>query len=132
MQRVFLHSICSEPSQDSHRFMEIIDAAIAEDELREYKAYRKWAKEVSKLPPPRSTARKKKTAAGSSSGLVALIQGRRQKMDNLTASLEAKYGGKGKGKYEEPSEEAFQEARKSLSNKATAQKKVSQRSKSRK
>jgi hypothetical protein len=48
--RVFNQIMCSEPKLDSHRFMDIIDAAIASGELKERKAYRKWATEVSKTP----------------------------------------------------------------------------------
>lgn len=42
--------MCSDPQVDSHRFMDIIDAAVSSGELKEFKAYRKWAAEVAKTP----------------------------------------------------------------------------------
>ena len=50
--RVFNQMMCSDPQVDSHRYMDIIDASIAAGDLKEYKVYRKWAKEVAKTPRP--------------------------------------------------------------------------------
>jgi hypothetical protein len=52
MCRVFNQMMCSDPQVDSHRFMDIIDAAVAAGELKEYKVYRKWASEVAKTARP--------------------------------------------------------------------------------
>ncbi|CAK9269316.1 unnamed protein product [Sphagnum jensenii] len=118
MNQVFNQIMCSEPKLDSHRFMDIIDAAIASGELKERKAYRKWATEVSKTPRhpnPLAPAKKKKEGGESSSDLVAIINHRgKQQMDALASSLAAKYGKKEKLRrgssnnvVEEPSEEEF-------------------------
>ena len=57
---MFNQMMCSDSQVDSHRFMDIIDAAISSGQLKEYKIYRKWASEVSKtsrhpnpLAPPK-------------------------------------------------------------------------------
>lgn len=122
-RKVFNQMMCSDPQMDSHRFMDIIDAAISAGELKEYKVYRKWASEVSKSPrPPNPLGPSKKKKNGeSTSELAALINHRGQKqMDSLASALAAKYGNKGKGSkggkfstpMEEPSEEEFLAAQK--------------------
>ncbi|KAG0584511.1 hypothetical protein KC19_3G214200 [Ceratodon purpureus] len=118
-KKVFNQMMCSDPQLDSHRFMDIIDAAISSGELKEYKTYRKWASEVSKTPRhpnPLAPPKKKKKNGDSTAELTALINHRGKKqMDSLAATLAAKYGNKGKGvkggksskTTEEPSEEEF-------------------------
>ncbi|KAG0567217.1 hypothetical protein M758_7G161600 [Ceratodon purpureus] len=124
-KKVFNQMMCSDPQVDSHRFMDIIDAAIAAGEVKEYKVYRKWASEVSKTPRPPNplgpSKKKKKKNGESTSELAALINHRGQKqMDSLASALAAKYGNKGKGSkggkssqiVDEPSEEEFLAAQK--------------------
>ncbi|KAG6548616.1 hypothetical protein Mapa_010105 [Marchantia paleacea] len=121
MELVFTYLMCSDPKLDSHRFMEIIDSAISEGALKEYKMYRKWAEATLKLPAPSNPLappnRKKKSSNDVRDGPLALIAKRSKgQMDSLVSALEAKYGGKGKGKkgsnvkMDEPSEEEFQAA----------------------
>ncbi|OAE24278.1 hypothetical protein AXG93_1052s1010 [Marchantia polymorpha subsp. ruderalis] len=136
MELVFTYLMCSDPKLDSHRFMEIIDSAISDDltgsiptydrkviagELKEYNVYRKWAEATSKLPAPSDPLalpnRRKKSSNDVRDGPLALIAKRSKgQMDSLVSALEAKYGGKGKGKkgskvkIDEPSEEEFQAA----------------------
>ncbi|KAL3701265.1 hypothetical protein R1sor_019287 [Riccia sorocarpa] len=119
MELVFTYLMCSDPKLDSHRFMEIIDAAVSTGELKEYKIYRKWAEATSKLPAPLNPLEpppRKKNGKSDLLGPLAIIAKRSQgKMDSLVSALEAKYGGKDrKGKNassvipDEPSEEEFQ------------------------
>ncbi|BFI23646.1 DnaJ homolog subfamily C member 9 [Marchantia polymorpha subsp. ruderalis] len=121
MELVFTYLMCSDPKLDSHRFMEIIDSAISDGELKEYNVYRKWAEATSKLPAPSDPLalpnRRKKSSNDVRDGPLALIAKRSKgQMDSLVSALEAKYGGKGKGKkgskvkIDEPSEEEFQAA----------------------
>lgn len=129
-RKVFNQMMCSDPQVDSHRFMDIIDAAVSSGELKEFKAYRKWAAEVAKTPRhpnPLGPSTKKKKNGDSTSELAALINHRGQKqMDSLAAALEAKYGKKGRGEkcgkpskaIEEPSEEEFLAAQQRVMKKA--------------
>lgn len=124
-KKIFNQMMCSDPQIDSHRFMDVIDAAISSGQLKEYKIYRKWASEVSKTPrhqnPLAPPKKKKKKNGDSTSELTALINHRgKQQMDSLASALAAKYGNKGKGLkggksgklMEEPSEEEFLAAQK--------------------
>ncbi|KAA3465213.1 Chaperone DnaJ [Gossypium australe] len=47
------------PKLDSHRFKDLLDEAIAAGELKETRAYRKWANKVSEMKPPTSPLRRK-------------------------------------------------------------------------
>ncbi|GBG62665.1 hypothetical protein CBR_g31684 [Chara braunii] len=119
MEKAFLYIICSREELDSHRFKEIIDAAIAAGELKSYPRYQRWAKQVDMKPPPKdplgaAEASKKGRAKGKakakeeedSGALVAMIQSRgKDREKSLLEMLEKKYGvaggpgrkGKGKG-----------------------------------
>eukprot|EP00250_Pteridium_aquilinum_P008201 c17762_g1_i1 orf=159-1022(+) len=125
MDRVFDQLMCSEPEQDSHRFMDIINDAVSAGELKEYDIYKKWAKKVAKKPrpsEPMKRAKKTKSAEGSEASLLAMISSRqkqRNSMDSLAAALEAKYSSKEKSKrsktqFQEPSEEEFEAAQKRI------------------
>lgn len=126
MDRLFDQLMCSDPQQDSHRFMDVINDAISAGELKEYDVYKKWAKKVAKKPRPSKSlkpAKKTKSSEGSEAGLMALISNRqkqRNAMDTLAATLEAKYSGKdkkpkkAKTQAQEPSEEEFEAARKRI------------------
>ncbi|MCO5556415.1 hypothetical protein L7F22_009964 [Adiantum nelumboides] len=130
MDRVFDRLMCSDPQQDSHRFMDIINDAVSAGELKEYDIYKKWAKKITKKPRPEPLKRTKKgkTSEESEASLFAIISSRqkqRNSMDSLAAALEAKYSGKGKAKksklqLQEPSEEEFAAAQKRIAEKMKA------------
>ncbi|XP_027352990.1 chaperone protein dnaJ 6-like [Abrus precatorius] len=116
MNRLFCSMLCSDPKLDSHRFKDILDDAVAAGELKETKAYQKWAKEVSETKPPTSPLRRRaKSNKQSETDLYAIIAQRRNdrkgQFDSMFSSLVSKYGG---GDMPEPSEEEFQAARRKL------------------
>ncbi|KAJ4970430.1 hypothetical protein NE237_003529 [Protea cynaroides] len=113
MNRLFCSMLCSDPKLDSHRFMDILDKAIAAGELKETKAYRKWVQKVSEAQPPTSPLkRRRKSKKGSDADLYAIISRRRsqreEQFESMFSSLAAKYNG---GRLNpEPSEEEFEAA----------------------
>ena len=116
---VFRNVMLSDQDQDSHRFADIIEAAIASGEIKKSKGFTTWVKQVRKLPRPvndpkpqpkdTSAAGPSATAAtgGSSSALVN--PKRAKEMGDLFDALEQKYASKSKkGKKKgEPTEEEF-------------------------
>lgn len=131
MDKVFNQLMCSDPQQDSHRFMDIINDAVSAGELNEYDVYKKWAKKVAKKPRPseaRKPTKKTKSSEGSEASLLAMISNRqkqRNSMDSLAAALEAKYSVKEKSKkskthFPEPSEEEFEAAQKRIAERMKA------------
>ncbi|XP_020579403.1 chaperone protein dnaJ 6-like [Phalaenopsis equestris] len=119
MDRLFCSMICSYRELDSHRFMDIINEAINEGELKTTKAYQKWAKKVSSIEPPKDPlARKMKSKAQTDTDLVALISqrqsGRKAQFNSVISSIMAKHVPTGDP---EPSEEEFQAARQRLETK---------------
>ncbi|KAL2923732.1 Chaperone protein dnaJ 6 [Bienertia sinuspersici] len=116
MKKLFCSMLCSEPKLDSHRFKDILDEAIASGELKEFKSYKKWAKEVSEMKPPTSPLkRKKKSGKKSDSDLYAIISQRQTerkgRLDSMFNSLMTKYGGQSSS---EPTEEEFEALQKKL------------------
>ncbi|KAG2453065.1 hypothetical protein HYH02_002398 [Chlamydomonas schloesseri] len=109
MSDVFDHLMCSDPDLDSHRLMDIINAAIEAGEVERYKPYTSWAKQVATKPRPavrvrnasgagasgsRGGAGAGAGAGGTSNALVAAIQAKRAAAANsFFDSLAAKYGG---------------------------------------
>ncbi|PKU70422.1 chaperone protein dnaJ 6 [Dendrobium catenatum] len=119
MDRLFCSMICSYPKLDSHRFKDIIDAAINEGELKSTKAYQKWAKKISLIKPPRDPlARKTKSKMKAETDLVALISqrqsSRKEQFNSALQSIMAKHDPAGDP---EPSEEEFQAAKQRLESK---------------
>ncbi|XP_058073558.1 chaperone protein dnaJ 6-like [Magnolia sinica] len=117
MNRLFCSMICSEPKLDSHRFKDIIDEAIAAGELKETKAYKQWAKQVSETKPPTSPLKRKgKSNKRADTDLVAVISQRRserkEQFESMFSSIMAKYNG-GEPSLE-PNEEEFEAARRRL------------------
>ncbi|KAF9593243.1 hypothetical protein IFM89_020999 [Coptis chinensis] len=117
MDRLFCSMLCSDTKLDSHRFKDIIDEAISGGELKETKAYRQWAKQISETKPPTDPLkRKSKSSKKSDVDLLAVISQRRDKrkeqFDSMFTSIVAKCNGKKSGP--EPSEEEFEAARKRL------------------
>lgn len=112
--------LCSEPKLDSHRFKDIIDEAIAGGELKETKAYRKWAKKIEAIEPPTNpTRRRANPKKKGDTDLYAIISQRRdQRKDQFdsmfTSILEKCNGGKPSTSTPEPSEEEFEAARRRL------------------
>lgn len=106
--------MCSEPDADSHRFMDLLDAAIEAGEAQRYPKFAAWAKKVAARPRPKpgSGGKRKKqhatgrghagaAAAGSEAALIAAIRGRQAApfggvLGQLMASMP-----------DEPSEEEF-------------------------
>jgi DnaJ homolog subfamily C member 9 len=94
--------MCSEESEDSHRFADLVDAAIETEEVKSTAVYQKWAKDIRKRKAPKDPlgARREKKGGKSKKGedaadLVALIQRknamRADQADAMFADLEAKY-----------------------------------------
>lgn len=79
MGMVFEFLPCSEPAVDSHRFMDAVDAAIADGRAQVYKRYTKWRRATAKKDRPKDplkpkTTAKKRAAADSDAALVAAIR----------------------------------------------------------
>lgn len=94
MKSVFEWLICSRVDEDSYRFMQILNAAIKDGELRSFPAYDKWAKAVARKGPPSNAiaSAKKRKEAESSMALVAAIQKRSAGAGaSFLDQLEAKY-----------------------------------------
>eukprot|EP00850_Spirogloea_muscicola_P012602 SM000082S22844 [mRNA] locus=s82:270035:271593:- [translate_table: standard] len=136
MAMVMAWMLCSRDA-DCHRFVTILNAAVAEGELPitppsharlctacelpERKTYRRWAQRVAERGPPLESplkpAARRDGNGGSQGDLAALIRSRQgQRGEELVAALAAKYGkteGKREGKRRggaaahEPSEEDF-------------------------
>ncbi|KNA14038.1 hypothetical protein SOVF_111180 [Spinacia oleracea] len=125
MARLFCSMLCSDPKLDSHRFKDILDEAIAAGDLKEFKSYKKWAKEVSEIKPPTSPLKRRKTSGKkkADSDLYAMISQRRSerkdKFDSMFSSLVEKYGGQSTS---EPTEEEFEAAQKKLVSKVSSKK----------
>ncbi|MED6215733.1 Chaperone protein dnaJ 6 [Stylosanthes scabra] len=124
MNRLFCSMLCSDPKFDSHRFKDILDEAIAAGELKETKAYKKWAKRISEIKPPTSPLRRKaKPSKKPETDLYAIISQRRterkDKFESMFSSLVSKYGG---SDVPEPSEEEFQAAQRKMENRRSAKK----------
>ncbi|KAJ9513612.1 hypothetical protein QJQ45_006080 [Haematococcus lacustris] len=107
MTKVFDWTLCSEPDLDSHRFKDIIQAAIATEEVPAFKAFTAWAKKVAKLPVPADPLRKRtgglstsalvSAAAGTGSTALAAVRKKRaEAADAFFDQLAEKYGGKQK------------------------------------
>ncbi|CAL0326656.1 unnamed protein product [Lupinus luteus] len=117
MNRLFCSMLCSDHKLDSHRFKDILDEAIASGEIKERKAYKKWAKEVSETKPPTSPLRKRRPKSNKKpdTDLYAIISQRRDerkgRFDSMFSSLISKYGG---SDTPEPSEEEFEAAQRKL------------------
>lgn len=52
--QVFAYQMCSEEAVDSHRFRDIIDAAIARGDATATKPYRAWTARVAKRSAPKN------------------------------------------------------------------------------
>lgn len=123
MKRLFCSMLCSDSTLDSHRFKDILDEAIASGELKEFKAYKKWAKEISARKPPTSPLRRRKSKKQSDSDLYAIIAQRRDQrkdqFDSMFSSMMAKYGGQDAS---EPTEEEFAAAQRRMESKRASKK----------
>ena len=105
MSKVFMWVMCSEEAVDSHRFADVVDAAVDAGESKRYPAFTSWAAKIRKKPAPKDPLKprpkKKKKAASAAGGgegdLMAIIQARQNARaaaaDDLFARLEEKYGG---------------------------------------
>jgi len=114
MAKVFMWVMCSEESLDSHRFADIVEAAVADRVAPKFNAYQAWVKAIRKKPAPKDPLKKRsgRKLAGGGKGrggkggdgdgdgdggnLMALIRARGASRaaaaDDLFARLEAKYG----------------------------------------
>ncbi|MBA0824049.1 hypothetical protein Goarm_020736 [Gossypium armourianum] len=124
MNKLFCSMLCSDPKLDSHRFKDLLDEAIAAGELKETKAYRKWANKVSEMKPPTSPLRRKeKSVKQSESDLLAIISQRRSerkdRFDSMFSTLVSKYGGNADS---EPTEEEFEAARRKVESRKASNK----------
>ncbi|KAI3938189.1 hypothetical protein MKX01_009551 [Papaver californicum] len=121
MNRVFCSMLCSDPKLDSHRFKDILNEAIAADELKETKAYKRWVQQIDETKPPTDPLRRKKKSnklpKKESENLLAVITQRRsqrkEQFDSMFSSIVSRYSGS-KSESAEPSEEEFEAARKRL------------------
>ncbi|KAI3835662.1 hypothetical protein MKX03_015265 [Papaver bracteatum] len=120
MNRVFCSMLCSDPKLDSHRFRDILNEAIAADELKGTKAYKRWVKQVDEMKPPTEHKKKSnKLPKAESENLLAVITQRRsqrkEQFDSMFSSMVSRYSGsKSESESAEPSEEEFEAARKRL------------------
>lgn len=130
MEQVFMWVMLSNPDIDSHRFMDILDAAIKETKIEKYPGYTRWAKKTGKKPRPETLLPTKKSKKGlkkaSSSAksdgdhaaLQALIAKRRQGSNGVFStmldSLAGKYGIAAENLPPEPTDEEFEAARNKL------------------
>lgn len=124
MNKLFCSMLCSDPKLDSHRFKDLLDEAIAAGELKETKAYRKWANKVSEMKPPTSPLRRKeKSVKQSESDLLAIISQlrneRKDRFDSMFSTLVSKYGGNADS---EPTEEEFEAARRKVESRKASNK----------
>ncbi|XP_004515702.1 chaperone protein dnaJ 6-like [Cicer arietinum] len=124
MDRLFCSMLCSDPKLDSHRYKDIIDEAIAAGELKERKAYKKWAKKIAETKPPTSPLRRReKSNKEPKMDLYAMISQRRDerkgKFDTMFSSLISKYGG---GTGPEPSEEEFEATQRKMEKRRSSKK----------
>ena len=125
MSRVLDWVMLSDPVQDSHRFMDIINSAIDSGEVQRYKKYTTWAAAVAKKkrPPPlvpgKSTNTKSKykklgkaERESSEQALVAMMKQKGQgAYQGMLSSLASKYGVDDGDFPPEPTEEEFEAAR---------------------
>ena len=116
MAKVFMWVMCSDESLDSHRFADIVEAAVADRVAPKFNAFQTWVKAIRKKPAPKDPLKKRsgrklpksggKAKSGGEGGdgdgdgdggnLMALIRARgatrAAAADDLFARLEAKYG----------------------------------------
>ncbi|XP_014512603.1 chaperone protein dnaJ 6 isoform X1 [Vigna radiata var. radiata] len=125
MNRLFHSMLCSDPKLDSHRFKDILDETIAAGELKETKAYKKWAKKLSEIKPPTSPIRRRAQSSKkqSETDLGAIISQRqherKHRLNSMFSSLISKYGG---DQMPEPSEEEFEAAQRKLEKRRSSKK----------
>ncbi|CAN0887645.1 Chaperone protein dnaJ 6 [Linum grandiflorum] len=126
MNRLFCSMLCSDSKLDSHRFKGIIDEAIAKGEVKETKAYKKWAKKIAEIKPPATRSMKRKPSKQYEEDVLAAITQRRSErkgqFESMFSSMVAKYGGES-GSSSEPTEEEFEAARKKLESRKLSSKK---------
>lgn len=126
MDRLFCSMLCSDPKLDSHRFMDIINEAIAEGELKATKAYKNWAKRISEIKPPtdplvrRSKSKKRKKVESDLVAIIAHRQNeRKERFNSIFSSVMANCNAEAPP---EPTEEEFLQARARLENKRKSKK----------
>ncbi|OMO70198.1 hypothetical protein COLO4_28711 [Corchorus olitorius] len=144
MNKLFCSMLCSDPMLDSHRFKDMLDEAIAageaffqilvrfagfevfcsKREVKETKAYQKWAKKVSQMKPPTSPLRRRgKSKRQPEADLYALISQRQSerkgRLDSMFSSLVSKYGGSADS---EPTEEEFEAAQRRVESRKASNK----------
>lgn len=126
MDRLFCSMLCSDPKLDSHRFMDIINEAIAEGELKATKAYKNWAKRISEIKPPtdplvrRSKSKKRKKVESDLVAIIAHRQNeRKERFNSIISSVMANCNAEAPP---EPTEEEFLQARARLENKRKSKK----------
>ncbi|GAB2266972.1 Chaperone protein dnaJ 6 [Dionaea muscipula] len=117
MNRLFCSMLCSDAKLDSHRFKDILEEAMAAGEVKETRAYKKWAKQVSETKPPTSPLRRREEPSRQSAAdlYTAIIQRRNERkgqFESMCSSFISRYGGNQNGS--EPSEEEFQAAQAKL------------------
>ncbi len=66
--------MCSRPEEDSHRFMDTIDAAIKAGEVASSKRYKMWAAKVKAKPGPLDPANNKKAKTGNGADMALVAQ----------------------------------------------------------
>jgi DnaJ family protein C protein 9 len=131
MPNVFTCVMLSDPKQDSHRFMDLINSAIDSGEVTRYKKYTTWAAAVAKKKRPAlevpgaskakggGQAKKKGARETAGQALAAMMQQRHPKpqghtFDSLLSTLASKYGVNEQVFPSEPTEEEFEAAQQRL------------------
>ncbi|GAX76760.1 hypothetical protein CEUSTIGMA_g4207.t1 [Chlamydomonas eustigma] len=110
MGKVFEYVMCSDEDMDAHRFMDIVQLAAQDGEVKLSKAFKVWAVKVAARRRPEDPLRKRSLQSlgprGVTSTSQVLVLPKRDQSAFFN-SLEVKYG-KGKKRGSEPTEEEFQ------------------------
>lgn len=131
LRQVFEWVMCSNESADAHRFMDLLDAAIAEGEVQRTPKYTAWAKRVAAKPRPKAVAsgsgggsggkrKKQQQQKGRQEGEAALIAAIRGRQGGARQPLGGVLGQLLVNMPDEPSEEAFQAAAARLKQKGSS------------
>eukprot|EP01025_Chloroclados_australasicus_P002755 TRINITY_DN10629_c0_g2_i2.p1 TRINITY_DN10629_c0_g2~~TRINITY_DN10629_c0_g2_i2.p1 ORF type:complete len:310 (-),score=53.27 TRINITY_DN10629_c0_g2_i2:433-1260(-) len=129
MEVVLGFQLCAIDGLDEHRYMDIIQDAIDQGQIKSYKKFQKWSEKVKERPAPKDPLEAAKKQKPQLNNVLTSIKTKQQKQfDSMVASLEAKYcapkqnkkqktgtkkSTKGKRKeeqesrYQEPTEEEF-------------------------
>jgi len=119
MNKVFSHQILSDEKLDAHRFVEIIEQAVTNGDVRSYKSFEKWRCEVEKRPRSQVSFEKRFKKRRSATdvdelALIEKIQQRGAQHREFVNNLKTRFCGDGPTPYDDITEEEFQAAQSRL------------------